>query len=85
MAVKIRMTRTGRHKRPFYRIVVADERAPRDGRFLEVVGTYDPLASPGKADLKADRVQLWLRRGAQASTTVKRILLKAGITKPAAA
>jgi small subunit ribosomal protein S16 len=85
VAVKIRMTRTGRHKRPFYRIVVADERAPRDGRFLEVVGTYDPLASPGKAVLKADRVQLWLGRGAQASTTVKRILLKAGITKPAAA
>jgi small subunit ribosomal protein S16 len=84
VAVKIRMTRTGRHKRPFYRIVAADERAPRDGRYLEVLGTYDPLASPAKAELKTDRLQHWLSRGAQASTTVKRILLRAGIAKPAA-
>lgn len=83
MSVKIRLSRHGRHKRPFYRIVVADERCPRDGRFLEVVGTYDPLHQPAKTDLKTDRIQLWLGRGAQATTTVKRILVKAGVGKTA--
>ena len=79
MAVKIRLSRRGRHKLPFYRIVVADERFPRDGRFLEVVGTYDPLHGSGTASVKADRVRLWLGRGAQATPTVKRLLLKAGV------
>ncbi len=83
MSVKIRLSRHGRHKRPFYRIVVADERSPRDGRFLEVVGTYDPLHEPVKTELKTDRIRLWLGRGAQATTTVKRILVKAGVGKTA--
>jgi small subunit ribosomal protein S16 len=79
VSVKIRLSRRGRHKRPFYRIVIADERSPRDGRFLEVVGTYDPLQNPGSTSLKTDRVKHWLGRGAQATTTVKRLLLKAGV------
>jgi small subunit ribosomal protein S16 len=83
VSVKIRLSRHGRHKRPFYRIVVADERSPRDGRFLEVVGTYDPLHEPVKTELKTDRIRLWLGRGAQATTTVKRILVKAGVGKTA--
>ncbi|MEW6325206.1 MAG: 30S ribosomal protein S16 [Nitrospirota bacterium] len=77
--VKIRLSRRGRHKRPFYRIVVADERFPRDGRYLEVVGTFDPLLATGGTTLKDDRVRLWLGRGAQATPTVKRLLLKAGV------
>ncbi|HUJ79513.1 MAG TPA: 30S ribosomal protein S16 [Nitrospiria bacterium] len=79
--VKIRLSRRGRHKLPFYRIVVADERFPRDGRCLEVVGTYNPLAGANQADVKADRIRLWLNRGAQATPTVRRILHKAGVAK----
>jgi small subunit ribosomal protein S16 len=79
VAVKIRLSRRGRHKRPFYRIVVADERFPRDGRCLEVVGTYDPLRETGATAVKADRVRLWVGRGAQVTPTVKRLLLKVGI------
>lgn len=85
MSVKIRLTRIGRHKRPFYRIVVADARSPRDGRFIEVVGTYDPLTEPAKTELKVDRVKHWIGRGAQPSPTVKRLLTKAGIGKTVAA
>lgn len=81
MSVKIRLSRRGRHKLPFYRIVVADERFPRDGRCLEVVGTYNPLTSSNQTELKADRVRLWLNRGAQATPTVKRLLHKAGVKK----
>lgn len=77
--VKIRLSRRGRHKRPFYRIVVADQRFPRDGRCLEVVGTFDPLQATGGATLKGDRIKHWLGRGAQATPTVKRLLLKAGV------
>ncbi len=82
MAVKIRLSRRGRHKLPFYRIVVADERFPRDGRCLEVVGTHNPLQpGAGTTSVKADRVRFWLERGAQPTPTVKRLLFKAGVTK----
>lgn len=80
MAVKIRLTRQGGKKKPFYRIVVADSEAPRDGSFLEVVGTYNPMAAPAKVELKNDRVNFWLGQGATPSDTVKQILKKAGIT-----
>ncbi|HQB31579.1 MAG TPA: 30S ribosomal protein S16, partial [Syntrophales bacterium] len=69
MAAKIRLTRIGARKRPFYRIVVADGRAPRDGRFSEVVGTYDPKKDPAEIRFKEDRVKEWLSRGAEPSET----------------
>jgi small subunit ribosomal protein S16 len=76
MAVKLRLTRKGTKKKPFYRIVAADIEAPRDGRFLEAVGTYDPMQDPAVITLKQDRVQYWLEKGAKPSTTVKSILKK---------
>ena len=79
MAVKIRLARHGAKKRPFYRIVAAQNEAPRDGRFLEVLGTYDPLTEPATIDIKADRVQDWLSRGAQPSDTVRSLLRKSGV------
>ncbi len=74
MAVRIRLTRLGKKKKPFYRIVVADSEAKRDGRFLEVVGTYDPNQSPAAVSIKQDRVQDWLARGAKPSDTVRSLL-----------
>ena len=71
MAVKLRLRRMGRKKRPYYRIVATDSRMPRDGRFLETVGTYDPLETPHKIELKEDRIYYWLGNGAQPSQTVK--------------
>ncbi|GAB2024624.1 30S ribosomal protein S16 [Lactovum odontotermitis] len=79
MSVKIRMTRMGSKKKPFYRINVADSRAPRDGRFIETVGTYNPLVAENQVTLKEDRIMEWLGNGAQPSDTVKNILSKAGI------
>ncbi|HPC03306.1 MAG TPA: 30S ribosomal protein S16 [Syntrophales bacterium] len=79
MAAKIRLTRIGARKRPFYRIVVADGRAPRDGRFSEVVGTYDPKKDPAEIRFKEDRVKEWLSRGAEPSETVSSLLKKKGI------
>ena len=76
MAVKLRLTRKGTKKKPFYRIVAADIEAPRDGKFLEAVGTYDPMQNPAVVTLKQDRVQYWLEQGAKPSTTVKSILKK---------
>ncbi|MDN6071064.1 30S ribosomal protein S16 [Pseudolactococcus plantarum] len=82
MAVKIRLTRMGSKKKPFYRINVADSRAPRDGRFIETVGTYNPLVTTeNQVTLKEDRILEWLGNGAQPSDTVKNILSKAGIMK----
>ena len=78
MPVKIRLARHGAKKRPFYRIVVADSEAPRDGRFLEVVGTYNPLTDPAKVDLKSERVKHWMDRGATPTDTVKSLLKKEG-------
>jgi small subunit ribosomal protein S16 len=70
MAVKVRLARFGAKGRPFYRIVAADERSPRDGAFLEVLGTYDPNKNPESVVLKSERVSYWLSKGAQASQTV---------------
>jgi len=77
MAVKIRLTRKGSKKKPFYRIVAADSQAPRDGSFLEVLGTYDPMSDPAGIELKKDRVTYWLEQGALPTGTVKQILKKA--------
>jgi small subunit ribosomal protein S16 len=84
MAVKIRLARHGAEKRPFYRIVVADGESPRDGRFLENVGTYNPLRDPAEVTLKTDRVQYWLQQGAIPTDTVKSLLKKNGAFDQAA-
>ena len=76
MAVKVRLARLGRKKKPFYRIVVANSEAPRDGKFLEVVGTYDPLKDPVEVVIKHDKLQQWLDRGAKPTDTVKSLLAK---------
>ena len=81
MSVKIRLKRMGSKKRPFYRIVVADSRSPRDGRFIESVGTYNPLTEPETVTLKEDQIMSWLNNGAQPSATVKNILSRQGIMK----
>jgi len=77
MAAAIRLRREGTTKRPYYRIVVADRRSPRDGRFIEMVGTYDPKVPGDNATLKLDRVEHWLRCGAQPSETVRSIIRRA--------
>ena len=69
----------GAKKNPFYRIVVADSRAPRDGRFVEEIGTYDPLAEPAAVKVDAERAQYWVKNGAQPTDTVKSLLKKAGV------
>ena len=79
MAVKIRLKRMGSKKKPFYPIVVADSRTPRDGRFIETVGTYNPLKNPAEVVLKEEDVLNWLQKGAQPSDTVRNILSKEGI------
>jgi small subunit ribosomal protein S16 len=84
MAVKIRLARHGAKKKPFYRIVVADSECPRDGRFLENVGTYDPLLDPAKITLKSERIQYWMDQGAKPTDTVRNILKKEGFFAPAA-
>ena len=76
--VKIRLHRMGAKKSPFYRIVVADSRAPRDGRFIEEIGTYNPLCDPAEVNVDTDRVQYWVKNGAQPTDTVKALLKKAG-------
>ena len=81
MAVRIRLRRMGAKKRPFYRIVVADSRSPRDGRFIETLGTYNPLTNPAEINLKAERVHLWLSRGALPSDSVKHILARQGLLR----
>lgn len=81
MAVKIRLTRRGSKKKPFYRINVADSRTPRDGRFIETVGTYNPLIEENQVTLKEDRVLEWLSKGAQPSDTVRNILSREGVMK----
>ena len=80
MAVKIRLTRQGSKKKPFYRVVVTDSESPRDGKFLEVVGTYNPGIEPPKIDLQAERITHWVGNGAVPTDTVKQLMKKAGIT-----
>ena len=79
MSVKIRLARHGAKKRPYYRIVVADSESPRDGRYLEAVGSYNPLQDPAEVTLKTDRVKYWIDQGALPSDTVKSILKKEGL------
>ncbi len=79
--VRLRLTRGGRHKRPFYRIVAADSRMPRDGRYIEVLGTYDPLKTPAAVAVKQERVLEWLKNGAQPSVTVHNLLKRTGVLK----
>ena len=79
MSVKIRLKRMGAKKRPFYRVVVADSRSPRDGRFIETVGTYNPIAQPAEITLDEDKILGWLNNGAQPSETVRNLLSHAGV------
>ncbi|MGD2016004.1 MAG: 30S ribosomal protein S16 [Desulfobacterales bacterium] len=81
MAVRIRLARHGAKKKPFYRIVVADSESPRDGRFLENVGTYDPAYDPAKITIKTDRVRYWMDQGALPTDTVRSLLKKDGFTR----
>ena len=77
--VKIRLRRMGAKKAPFYRIVVADSRYPRDGRFIEEIGTYDPKANPAALNVDVERAQAWIKTGAQPTETVKSLLKKDGV------
>lgn len=79
MAVKIRLRRMGAKKNPFYRIVVADSRFPRDGRFIEEIGYYDPTKDPSEIKIDADKAKHWIGTGAQPTDTVKMLLKKEGI------
>ncbi|UNC92745.1 30S ribosomal protein S16 [Candidatus Contubernalis alkaliaceticus] len=81
MAVKIRLKRLGAKKSPFYRIVVADSRFPRDGRFIEEIGYYNPLTDPTTLKIDEEKAVQWLQKGAQPSDTVRALLNKAGIKK----
>ena len=77
--VKIRLRRMGAKKNPFYRIVVADSRSPRDGRCIEEIGTYNPLTEPATVQVDADKVKTWIQNGAQPTDTVRGLLKKAGV------
>jgi len=79
LAVKIRLTRRGARKKPFYRVVVADAKMPRDGRFIEIVGTYNPLSEPSEVKIEKKKVEKWLKRGAIPTRTVEKLLSIAGI------
>ena len=78
MSVKIRLARHGANKKPFYRIVIADSESPRDGKFLDNVGTYNPLVDPAQVSLKQDRIKYWIDQGAIPTDTVKSLLKKEG-------
>ena len=79
MAVKLRLQRHGSKKRPFYRLVAADSRSPRDGRYLEIIGTYNPTTEPASVKIDSDKAQKWLNEGAKPTDTVKNLFAKAGI------
>ena len=81
MATRIRLARVGSKKNPIYRVVVADQRSPRDGRFIEIVGRYNPQTDPSTIDLDTDKIQAWIDKGAQPSDSVRR-LLKAQSSSP---
>ena len=81
MAVKIRLRRMGAKKAPFYRVIVADSRSPRDGRFIEEIGYYNPLTEPAEVKIDADKAKQWISNGAQPTETVKVLLKKTGITE----
>lgn len=81
MAVRIRLTRLGRKKKPFYRIVVADGERQRDGKFLDIVGTYDPMQNPAAITINAEKLQDWIGKGATPSTTVKSLIMKTAVSE----
>ena len=81
MTVKLRLKRMGAKQKPFYRVVAADSRSPRDGRFIETVGTYNPIKEPAEVTFKEDRVMYWLSNGAIPTDTVRNLLSKQGIMK----
>ncbi|MEJ2684718.1 MAG: 30S ribosomal protein S16 [Candidatus Sulfobium sp.] len=77
--VKIRLTRMGAHKRPFYRLVVTDSRVRRDGPFIEILGTYDPLKEPSEVKVDLEKARTWLQRGAQPTDTARKLMQRAGL------
>ena len=79
MSVKIRLKRMGMKKMPFYRVVVADERAPRDGRFIEEIGYYNPMTEPATIKIDTEKAQQWLKNGAQPTDTARTLLKKSGV------
>ncbi len=81
MAVKMRLRRMGAKRAPFYRVVVADSRYPRDGRFIEEIGYYNPMKEPAEIKIDAEKAEQWLKNGAQPTDTVKVILKKSGVIK----
>jgi small subunit ribosomal protein S16 len=81
MATRIRLKRIGAHKAPFYRVVVSDSRSPRDGRFIEEIGTYNPITKPALVNIDEEKAMKWLQTGAQASDTVRNLFSQAGIMK----
>ena len=81
MAVKIRLRRMGAKKQPFYRVVVADSRYPRDGRCIEEIGTYNPMVDPAEIKIDSEKATEWVKKGAQPTDTVKSLFKRAGITK----
>ena len=84
MAVRIRLSRFGRKKQPFYRIVVQNSEAPRDGKFLEIVGTYNPMTEPMELKIQQEKLQFWLDKGAQPTTTVKSLLARNTVAEASA-
>lgn len=81
MAVKLRLQRFGSNKSPFYRVVASESTSPRDGKFIEIVGTYNPVANPAKVEMNKEKVLKWLENGAQPTETVRNILTKEGLWK----
>lgn len=78
MAVKIRLTRLGDKKSPFYRVIVADSRSPRDGKFIEILGTYNPLTNPAEIKIDNEKAKEWIKNGAQPTDTARDLLVKSG-------
>lgn len=79
MAVKIRLTRLGDKKSPFYRIIVADSRSPRDGKFIDLIGTYNPLTNPAEIKIDSEKATKWLKNGAVPTDTARNLLVKSGV------
>ena len=82
MAVKIRLTRLGDKKSPFYRVIVADSRSPRDGKFIEILGTYNPLTNPAEIKINNEKAREWIKNGAQPTDTARNLLVKSGAIEP---
>lgn len=82
MAVKIRLTRLGDKKSPFYRVIVADSRSPRDGKFIDIIGTYNPLTNPAEIKIDNEKAKEWIKNGAQPTDTARNLLVKSGAIEP---